>query len=43
MAALLILTARVVALVESPDGRATATRPSGTAIDRAEAILDLAL
>jgi hypothetical protein len=43
MAALLIMTSRVVGLVESPDGRVDGTRPSRSAVDRAGAILDLAL
>jgi hypothetical protein len=43
MAALLILTARVVALLESPDGQAVPARPSNRTLERAEAVLDLTL
>ncbi len=43
MAGLLILTARVVALLESEDGRVSPKRPSRRAVDRAEALLDLTL
>jgi hypothetical protein len=43
MAALLILTGRLVKLLESPDGVISTTRPSDHALDRVEAILDLAL
>jgi hypothetical protein len=43
MAALLIMTGRVVALLELPDGRVDGTRPSSSAVDRASAILDLTL
>jgi hypothetical protein len=43
MAALLILVGRLVKLLESPDGVISPTRPSDHALDRAEAILDLAL
>jgi hypothetical protein len=43
MAGLLILTARVVALLESEDGRVSPKRPSRRAVERAEALLDLTL
>jgi hypothetical protein len=43
MAALLILTARVVGILESPDGRVSPTRPSAKALERAESVLDLTL
>jgi hypothetical protein len=43
MAALLIMTGRVVGILESPDGRVDGTRPSSSAVDRASAILDLTL
>jgi hypothetical protein len=43
MAALLIMTGRVVGVLESPDGRVDGTRPSSRALDRAGAILDLTL
>jgi hypothetical protein len=43
MAALLIVTGRVVALLETPERGAPRTRPSSKTIDRAEAVLDLAL
>lgn len=43
MAALLIMTGRVVGLLEVPDGGLPRTRPSSKTIDRAEAVLDLAL
>jgi hypothetical protein len=43
MAALLILTGRVAALLESPGGNAVATRPSARELDRASAILDLTM
>ena len=43
MAGLLILTARVVALLESEDSRVSPKRPSRRAVERAEALLDLTL
>jgi Domain of unknown function (DUF1931)/BON domain len=43
MAALLILTGRVVALLESPDGHAAPSRASSRALERAGAVLDLTL
>jgi hypothetical protein len=43
MAALLIMTGRIVGLIESPEGRVDGARPSSSAVDRAGAILDLAL
>jgi hypothetical protein len=43
MAGLLILVARVVALLESEDGRLSPKRPSPRSLDRAEALLDLTL
>jgi hypothetical protein len=43
MAGLLILTARVVALLESEDRRVSPKRPSRRTLERAEALLDLTL
>jgi hypothetical protein len=43
MAAMLILTTRVVALIEPPDSRAGSVRPSKQVFERAEAVLDLTL
>jgi hypothetical protein len=43
MAALLIMTGRLVALLESPDDPVNGARPSGRALDRAGAILDLVM
>jgi hypothetical protein len=43
MAGLLILIGRVVALLESEDGRVSPKRPSPRALDRAEALVDLTL
>jgi Domain of unknown function (DUF1931) len=43
VAGLLILTARVVALIESEDGRVSHARPSWRVLERAEAVLDLTL
>jgi hypothetical protein len=43
MAGLLILTARVVALLESEDGRVSPKRPSRRALERTEALLDVTL
>jgi hypothetical protein len=43
MAGLLILTARVVALLESEDGRVSLKRPSRRSLERAEEVLDLCL
>ena len=43
MAAMLIVTARLLAILESADGHPGATRPSAGGLDRAAAILDLTL
>ena len=43
MAAMLIVTARLVSMLESADGYPGATRPSAGGLDRAAAILDLTL
>jgi hypothetical protein len=43
MAALLILTARTVALLDAPDGGPAPARPSSRALERAQALLDLVL